>query len=391
MNIEGKKGYTLYSNLLKKRFYLVNTEDDILSGSFSKDLVMQCAQHNPEKDAVAFVPIPDQQNSSSLGNLYVNYSQLTPLFEQLFQNKNTDIFKSFRLFTGLSALSLNFKSDALMFNGLTNIQKKQPISYLNLFINQQPFVNRLKDIFPSTTAYSINFAVSDPLMFKSDLSQFQVKAGLQNEKDKLFKQIKTETGINLIAEFNALLSNEFAVVTTRYNEKFGIIAVKDGSKLKSFTNNLSTIINDKTGRLNYDKVPYFLLGDAFNAFKHPYFMIIDNYLILANSSNELASYYDTYINHKFLSKIDQYTQFDNLLAERSNVAYFINFKNATPLLKSDLNQNFYDIFENLEPGWKSFYAASYQFVATDKNFYTNFCMRLNVSDTTNLKGQAGIN
>ncbi len=384
INIKGKKGYTIYSNIIKKRFYLVNKEDDIFAGSFSKDLIELSAQQDPKKDKEAFVLLPDQQNSNSLANLYINYRQLSPLFEQLFQNKNTDIFKSFRLFTGLSALSLNFKNDALMFSGLTNVQKNQPESYLNTFGNQQPVVNQLKDIFPSTTAYSINFAVSDPLKFKSDLSAFQAKAGLQHEKDSLFKQVKTETGLNLIAEFNQLLSNEFAVVTTRYHEKLAIIAVKDGSKLKPIINNISTLITENTGQFNYNKLPFFLLGDAFNGFKRPYYMIMDNYLILANSTNELKSYYDSYINRKFLSKIDQYNQFDDLLAERSNVTYFINFKNIQPLLKSELNPHFDNIFETNDPGWKNFYAASYQFVATNRNFYTNFCMRLNVNDTTSL-------
>ncbi|MGZ3755268.1 MAG: hypothetical protein ACXVAY_13625 [Mucilaginibacter sp.] len=384
-NFGGKKGYIIYSPVIKKRFYLVNTEDNIFSGSFSKDLAIQTALYKTDKKPLPYTLLPDQQKANSLGALYVNYNMLNPLFEQLFKNKNTDIFKNMRLFNGLSALSLNYKSDALMFNGLTSIPKNRPISYLNLFVNQQPVVNHLKDIFPSTTAYSVSFAVSDPLKFKSDLSQFQQKAGLQTEKDQLFNQIKKETGINLVDDFSGLLSGEFAIVTTRYREKFGIVAVKNGSTLKNIVNGLSSTITEKTGQFTYNKLPFFLLGDAFNIFKKPYFMITDNYLILANSINELNSFNDSYTNHKFLNKTDQYAQFDNLLAERTNVAYFIQFKNITPLLKDDLNQQIYDIFEKQEPGWNKFYAASYQFVSADQGFYTNFCMRLNLGDSTTLK------
>jgi len=387
-NIEGKKGYVIYSAILKKRFYLVNKEDDIFSGSFSRDLIVQTIKQDP-KDATPFVLLPDQQNSNSLANLYVNFSQLNPLFKQLFTNDNTAIFKSFRLFPGLSALTLNFKTNALMFSGLTDIQKNAPQAYLNLFINQQPVVNQLKNVFPSTTAYSITFGVSDPLKFKTDLSQWQAKAGLQHEKDSLFKKIKAETGLNLITEFNQQLSTEFAVVTTRYEEKIAIIAVKNGSDLKPVINNISTKLTDNTGQFNYNKLPFFLLGDAFNIFKRPYFMIIDNYLVLANSTKELASYYDTYFNRKFLSKIGEYNQFDNLLAERSNVAWFTNFKNSQPELKRDLNSGFYQAFEINDPGWKNYYAASCQMVASGKRFYTNFCMNLNVPDTTGTQKLTG--
>lgn len=109
-------------------------------------------------------------------------------------------------------------------------------------------------------------------------------------------------------------------------------------------------------------------------------MIVDNYLVLANSESELKSYYDSYFNRKFQSKLQQYNQFNDLVAEKSNVAWFINFKNADPVLKQDLNDQFYDNFDKSETGWKNFYAASYQLIASDKNFYTSFCMNLNQTD-----------
>ncbi|HWZ35596.1 MAG TPA: hypothetical protein VNW51_05515, partial [Mucilaginibacter sp.] len=62
--------------------------------------------------------------------------------------------------------------------------------------------------------------------------------------------------------------------------------------------------------------------------------------------------------------------------------WYINFKNAQPILKRDLNGYFYDKFENDETGWKSFYAASYQLISSNKNFYTSFCMNLSQTDTT---------
>ena len=380
--IGGKQGYGIFINSIKERFYVINKEDDIFSGTFSEDLAEQSAQYRSKSDQKDFVLLSEQQNSNSLGNLYVNYRQLSPLLDHLFKNKNTDIFRGFKLLPALAVLSLNYKSDAFMFNGITTIQHDQPLSYLNLFTGQQPVANHLKDIFPATTAYSTNFSVSDPLKFQSDLAQWYVKAGLQREKDSVFKKVKTETGVSLRTEFANLLGNEFAVVTTRYQEKFAIVSLKDGSKMRPLMGNISHMVTDNTGQFTYSKLPFFLLGDAFNIFRRPYFMILDNYLILANSSAELTSYYDTYINRKFISKMDSYNAFDNLLSERSNVAFFINFKNAQPILKNDLNDYFYDAFETYEPGWKNFYGVSYQFSAADNNFYTNFCMKLNIDTAT---------
>src|SRR6202012_4315367 len=109
----------------------------------------------------------------------------------------------------------------------------------------------------------------------------------------------------LKAEFYGMLGNEFAVVTTRYFEKFAFVSVKDGSKMALWLSALSKMSGDNQGQLIYDKLPLFLLGDAFGVFKRPYFTIIDNYLVMANSEGELKSFNDIYLNRKFLSKNNQ--------------------------------------------------------------------------------------
>jgi hypothetical protein len=113
-------------------------------------------------------------------------------------------------------------------------------------------------------------------------------------------------------------------------------------------------------------------------------MIIDNYLILANSQGELKSYNDSYLNRKFLSKNDQYRQFDNLVSAQSNVAFFLILKNAEPIFNRDMDDDFLAVLQNNQPGWKNFYAASWQFSTVDKNFYTNFCLKLK-ADTAMVK------
>ena len=382
LKIGDKKGFTIFFAALKKRFYLINTQENTFSASFSKDLINATAGYKPDRNKQAFLLLPDQQNSNSLANLYINYGMLTPLFDQLFKASNADIFKSVRLLPALAALNLNYKTDAIMFNGYTNILQSKPGSYLNIFTLQQPVVNHLKDIYPATTAYALTLAASDPKKFTDDLDDFQVKAGLQTERQQLMAKIKTETGININTEFDKLLSNEFAIITTRYQEKLAIISVKNGSDLRPFMVNISGMITDDVGQFNYTKLPYFLLGDAFSVLKRPYFRIIDNYLILANSPKELDSYYDSYINRKFLNKAAAYNSFDGLVAERSNVTFFVNFNNAQQVLKSELKDGFYNAYKNDKLSWRNFYAATYQLTAADKNFYTNFCMQLNQADTT---------
>ncbi|HTI59367.1 hypothetical protein [Mucilaginibacter sp.] len=382
---DGRPGYIIYLNDLKKRFYVINKDDYCLSGSFSKDIITHCANYDYRREKQSFVLLPDQQRSNSLANLYLNYRALTPLVEQVFLSKNYDIVKNFRQFPGLAALSLNFKGDALIFNGTSEAENSGSEGYLGLFGGQQPVANHLKELFPSTTAYFTNFSVSDPLKFESELADLESKSDFSAQRGDILSKIRKETGISLQKEFPRLLGNEFAVVTTHYHEKIGIVQLKDGSKLLSLLTNTCKMSSDNTGQFTYDNVPQILLGEAFSQFKKPYFKVLDNYLILTNSTSEIVSYTDTYVNRKFLVKTNGYNDFNNLLAESSNVSFFIQFKNAAQLFKQDMKLSFYESFDQANPGWKNFYGASWQLSSSDKSFYTNFCMRLN-TDTASIKG-----
>jgi hypothetical protein len=371
----GDKGYTIYFKNLQKRFFLVDKGHNIFSGSFSKELADQSAAYKP-KDEQPFTLLPAQQNTNALANLYINNTQLPALFGSFFKNDN-DLLRGVRLLPATAVLSLNYKSDALMFNGATTINKALPESYFGLFANQQPVENHLKDIFPSTTAYFTNFAVSDVKGFTTALSRWQKKAKIHSDETSLMNTIDNETGVNIRQTLHSQLGNEFAVVTTRFQEKLGIISLKNGSKILPSVMSVSAGMSENSGRFNYDKLPYFLLGDAFSIFKRPYFIIIDNYLILANSYQEIESYNDSYLNRKFLIKMRQYNNFDYLMSQRSNVCFFIGFKNTDAMLKRDMHKNTYRTFDNNEAGWGNIYGISYQLTASDKNYYTNFCIALN--------------
>ena len=115
--------YTIYIKTLRRPFYLIEKDENVFSGSFSAELAEQAAIYKPQKGKKSFILLPDQQNANSLANLYVNYAQFDPLISLLFKNRNTDIFKSFRSMPGVCrALTLNYKTGALMFNGSTSIR-----------------------------------------------------------------------------------------------------------------------------------------------------------------------------------------------------------------------------------------------------------------------------
>ncbi|CAM3889988.1 hypothetical protein MUGA111182_15740 [Mucilaginibacter galii] len=383
LNISGKKAYSIHIDSLDKNFFFANRGSNIWIGSFSRALIEEDLKYKPSEKS-AFSLLPDQQNSTLLSSLYINYSQLNPLLAQLYKTDNTDLWKGLDLLPATTALSLNYKSDALMFNGFTSVNKNKATSYLNLFTGMKPVPMSLVNLFPVTTAYSNSYAVDDMKHFLQLLAAWQQKAGFDKEKSKLFSQIKAETGVQLDKEFKSLIDNEFAVVTTRFQERLAIIKVKNGASLRPFFNNVSNMVNDEIGQLNYNQVPLFLLGDALAPFRRPYFMIMDNYMVLANTQRELSNYKENYLNNAFISKGEEFIEFNNLTAQRCNVSFFIHFKNAGSVFKQTLKKPYAKAYQQ-QPGFKNYYAASYQLSASDNQFYTNLCVKLITPDTTTVR------
>ena len=370
---------------LDRPFYLAENDSEIITGSFSEQLVKRAALYNYKEHKDNFLQLSNQQNENALAILYINNGQLPTLFQQLFIAQNPELLRPLRLLHAKAALSLNYKTNALMFNGLTEVTPNVPTSYLNLFSSQQPVQNTLKQLLPATTAYSSTFGISNTAKFSKDLADKENKAGFAAQKRELFSTIKTQTGVSFEHDLNHSIANGFTIITTRFMERLAIIQLTENQQLLPSLVNISTMQSDNIGQFNYSKIPFFLLGDAFTVFDKPYFILINNYLVLANTPGELRSYYDTYNNQKFLSKTAEFDEFDNLLAERSNVSFFINFKNIKPVLRQDLKPKYFGIFNNNEPGFKNFYGACYQLAASDKNFYTNLCIKLTNTKTSSDK------
>ncbi|WP_295651804.1 hypothetical protein [uncultured Mucilaginibacter sp.] len=385
LNIAGKPGFNIYLNGIKRNLFLVADGDNTVSASFSQHLVEEAVAYREKKHEQVFAQLSDQQNENSVANLYVNYLQLAPLFDALFINKNGDIFRTFKTLPAFGALTLNYKNDALMFNGISKVQGADTKSYMGLFRYQQPQENHLKDIFPATTAYSINFAVSDAVKYENNLFQWQVANGYSIEKGALFSRVKKETGVELTKAFMDMLGPEFAVITTKYQEKIGLVKIKNGLQFRPYMVNISKMATEDMGQFNYDKLPFYLLGDAFSIFRRPYFMVVDNYLMLCNSEVGLKEYYSNYTAGKFLTKDEEYRNFDNIQAERSNVSFYINFKNALQLLKTDLKPQYAQAFDTDKGGWNTYYGAAFQFTASENNFYTNFYMQVKKPDSLKVK------
>jgi hypothetical protein len=124
--------------------------------------------------------------------------------------------------------------------------------------------------------------------------------------------------------------------------------------------------------MNYSNLFYFYFGDPMKRYSKPFFTITDNLLILSNSPTSIQRYLNNYNSGRLLYKTKEYTQFDQLVADQSNVSFMLYLNNAEFLLRNTLKNRYSETFKSKNHGFKDLYGISYQLISNNDYFFTIF-------------------
>jgi hypothetical protein len=360
------------SDELNRPFYLC-IDKGIARGSFSAELINQTTNNKTKKISQSFIKEINtglNKDANALAHLFINYNKpgfLKPYFRRKL-SENMTLFESF---SGYSSLELNYKTDVMMFNGISRISSAKD-SYIPIFLNQKPVKNTIKLVMPYNTASSITYGISDYSRYKKDLDVvFEARAELDT-LNRQIEKIRSETGINPERDMIKLWAKEMSTLNLSTSESLGIIKVSDGSKLQFLLDPMSSFYSPTVRRMNYSNLFYFYFGDPMKTFSKPFFTIIDNLLILSNSPASIQRFLNDYNSGRLLHKTKTFIQFDQLVADQSNISFVLYLNNAAALLRNSLKSNYSQVFRSKNYGIKDLYAMSYQLTSNNEYFFTNF-------------------
>lgn len=357
---------------LDKPFFIF-IDKSIVLGSFSKKLLLKTLNKREVKIGESFIEEISNQsikNDNSLINLYLNLETLQKYLANYFKDSEGGNFTLLKDVKGVSTLNMNFKSDALMFNGITKPDSVS-INYLNLFLHQNPVKNTLMRVVPENTSDYMLFGLSDYQQFNTDLKKLLKK---RKQLDKLAAQIQTianENGINPERDIKSLWGKEFITFQLDSREKFAAIKIENGSQLKFLLEPLSSTAAGEIRQLNYTDLFYFYFGDPLQAFRRPYYFITDNVIFIANSLTALQRFNSQYATERFLYKTEQFIHFEQLVANQSNITLFVHNNNSKSTIRTGLRTNFANTFTNSNYGLQDFYGLSFQLSGENRHFFTN--------------------
>lgn len=352
-------------------FYVTYQENTFFS-SFNKGLLFKVNDKKVEKlkkEQVTF--FNEHNNRNAPFTIYVPQQNIASFISVFKENRPGDFLRQFVNLKGETVWNINFKQDALMLTGESQLVDKDS-EYIGLFANQSKTNQRLYNYFPSNTMMYVEYSFSDSKSWFEDLAIWQSKQDNFQQLQGQAKEINNNRE-GLLADFQSTLAGNFAVAEQSNSDYLGFITIQDSSKLNEIIDNIAENVSDSTYRFRFANIPYRYFGEGLKAFSRPYFVRINDMLVMANQLSTVQEYVRKWKNKDLLVASLGFKNYEQIQGNEANVTFFINTKNGgnfiNNTLKSEYSRKFRD---DDEYGFQDFYSWSLQLSGNTGNFISRF-------------------
>lgn len=368
--------FTLNLNDTSTCYIYVNQQ--VITLSASKNLVLAANQNLKESDFTHFIKESNKFNKNVLMHAYINFNLMPLLMKNIIQGQMNGEISFLKKQDSYASLSYNYSKDRILFNGNTVLNSND--NYLKTFEDCKPENINIQDILPENTANYTIYNFNQYASWHKKLIEWQKQTREFARAVKLAKNLKNKYRLDLEVILNNYAKNEFTTFQLNTSEKLAAIALTNGDKVNQLLLDISTDYSENIKVFKEDDLLWCYFGAPFKKFIKPYYTIIDNHLVIANYASTLQSFLSHYQNNKLLTGNFNYINTINQISSTANICYYINRNNSIKLLGSELKPSFYEHL-NAENGLKNFNTFYYQLISDNKKFITNLLLSKNTQDT----------
>lgn len=348
----GREIYQIHFGEKDSILHTVYFQNNILA-STSLALITQITDKHskrlPAEQVDFFLKESPSQTPLSIYFPHQQYDAIINLSQHTKKGPFIDLFKKLH---GQSVWNINFSQDAIILTGDSQLDQ-YPENYISIFKNQEKTTQTLFHYFPSNTAISAAFAISDFQVFQKDLQSL-----FKRRNESTVTTADTSSATSLL---NKALGEQFALVETTDRNYLGFIAITDSLAFKDLSEEFFESTNDSIGRFAISNGLYRQYGDVFKSFRRPFFTVVDNILVVANSQAALRNYRKNYLNNNLLIGSLSYIQMEKRHSKEANVSIFVHTRNANSILTNALSKHFRTSFrDDKNFGYQNFFSWSIQ-------------------------------
>lgn len=342
----------------------------VLSSSMSMVLAsLKAPEKRSNTNFENFIKEANRRQDNSLMTLFVNYSRLPDLMNQLRQRPEKQ-WASLKKMEGFGELNYNFSKGKLIFHGRTIVNSGP--SYYNLFANMEPQNFTISNILPASTANYTMYGVNSYPTFSKAMTSTSTDAKRAKTQD-IFKLVKEKYLLDLPEIMTANFKNQFMTFQLSSGERIGAVALINGERFNHLMSDLGTFYSPDIVVWKEKGILYQMFGEPFQDFEQPYITIKNNYLIFANNAATIQSYLNMYANEPLLMNNADYIAFRNEFPSEGNISVFINLKKSRNLFQRNLKRTYSrQLTDNEKLG--SFNSFSFQLAGDKGKFQANLLL-----------------
>lgn len=352
-------------------FYLAIKNHMILISN-SLDLIESSIKINSDEDNFNnFIKSNSRFNKNTLANLYIDFNKMPAVLKGILNSNLTGRLSVLDNQNSYAALSYNFSSERLLFNGITALNDKN--SYYQLFANIEEQKITINSILPEKTANYTAFAISSYSNWSKSLAKLmEVRKEDQVIKNSL-QRINETYRIDLLNQFPLYLNNQFITFQLNTGEKLGAISLNNGDKVYQLLLDISTEYALNIRIFKEANIVYAFFGDPFKKFERPFYTIVNGYLVFANNASSVQSFLNSYNSNQLLINDNNYQKFNNQLSTSATITHYISNKNSVDIFRRNLKSTYYKklISKNEMADFSDF---SYQLTGDKGRFLSNILL-----------------
>lgn len=358
---------------IKDSILYCTLHQNILFATYDRTIIHQILDKSVKKLNQKQIEFFINHNSKNTPlSLYFNNNQIAAIAKKIMRGKFGMYLNQIDSLQGSTAWNLNFKNDALIFKGETQLNLNQH-NYLQLFAQQSPQVQTLANFLPKNTSSYINYSLSNTNSFHSALNDLFVYRKEADKIKKYQKLIENDGKVNFQTDILTLWNDEFAIAELDNENTLGLISLADTAKFEEIIKKISSHQDEHIDQFDQAHLLYSSFGDPFKNFQRPYFTRIGKVLIVANQTGILRKYRQAYFDNQIMSGTAIFKNHNAIQSNRANITFYIEPEaaknNIFNNLKSEYAQNFNDkdLF-----GYQNFYSTSIQLSGNAGGFVSGF-------------------
>jgi hypothetical protein len=354
----------------------------LLIGSYQKDLIEsslhQLNSINTLTQDSGFSQLRRTAGNKVDANIFLNYKRLSNLVVDNTLDVNKSDLQTFvNHFGGWANLDLSLKSDLIHFVGYSDDDADD--DFLHLIQKQHPVPITMYKLLPYSTKIFLHTGAEEFLNFNAQLTDNQSITDLTHKlqfdlTSEILQQIDSEAMIAFADDpadpiFIVKIHDQNSLSQSLSELRSGFAASLPNRESDDFT----------LSHIPIDNLIPLLFGKHYKSVNKFYYVLIDNYLVVANNFYRLEEMIRFYKSGRTLGLNENFNAFKDNLSEEANVTLYCNVRDGLKSLTGFLDSKIiFHLNRNLSV-LKEFEAFALQF-SSQKNFvYTNFFVRHNPS------------